>query len=73
MLSLFDKKITLILWILGSVEILRFQQITNHLLSEGTVPVPPEPPLRFAMVLYYLLWNSSRGDVTAAGRRHYVP
>ena len=29
---------------------------------------PPEPPLRFAIVLYYLLWNyRSRGDATAAG------
>ena len=37
-----------------SVEIICFQQIANQLLSEGTVPVPPEPPLRFAMVLYYL-------------------
>jgi len=28
----------------------------------------PEPPLRFAMVLYYLLWNyRSRGDATTAG------
>jgi len=28
----------------------------------------PEPPLRFAMVLYYLLWNyRCRGDATAAG------
>ena len=48
-------------------KILCFNQIANYLVSEGTVPVPPEPPLRFAMVLYYLLWNSSRGDDTAAG------
>ena len=52
----------------SSVEILRFQQIANQLLSEGTVPVPPNPPLRFAIVLYYLRWNyRSRGDATAAG------
>ncbi len=57
--------------IIGSVETTIFQQIANHLLSEGKVPVPP---LRFAMVLYYLLWNyRSRGDATAAGLRHYVP
>ena len=29
---------------------------------------PPEPSLRFAMVLYYLFWNyRSRGDATGAG------
>ncbi len=37
-------------------------------MTEGTVPVPPEPPLRSSMVLYYLLWNyRSRGGATAAG------
>ena len=36
---------------------MRFQQIANHLLSEGDSACPPEPPLRFAMMLYYLLWN----------------
>jgi hypothetical protein len=54
--------------IFGSVEILSFQQIANHLLSEGTVPVPPNRPCAFAMVLYYFLWNyRSRGDASAAG------
>ena len=34
----------------------------------GDSACPPEPPLRFAMVLYYLLWNyRSRGYATAAG------
>ncbi len=29
---------------------------------------PPEPPLRFVMVVHYLLWNyRSRGDALAAG------
>ncbi len=34
-----------------------FQQIENYILTEGTVHVPPELPLHFAMVSYYLLWN----------------
>src|SRR4030042_1807969 len=51
----------------GSVETIRFQQISNHLIG-GDSACPPEPPLRFAMVLYYLLGNyRSRGDATAAG------
>ena len=34
----------------------------------GDSACPPELPLRFAMVLYYLLWNYRyRGDATAAG------
>jgi hypothetical protein len=34
----------------------------------GDSACPPEPPLRFAMVLYYHHWNySSRGDATKAG------
>ena len=34
----------------------------------GDSACPPEPPLRFGMVLYYLLWNYRfRGDATAAG------
>ena len=34
----------------------------------GDRACPPDPPLRFAIVLYYLLWNyRSRGDATAAG------
>jgi len=34
----------------------------------GTGACPPELPLRFAMVLYYLLWNYRKsGDATAAG------
>jgi len=34
----------------------------------GDSACPPEPPLRFAMVLHYLLWNyRSRGNATAAG------
>ena len=35
-------------------ETLSFQQIVKHLFTEGTVPVPPKPPLRFASVSYYL-------------------
>ncbi len=36
----------------------------------GDSACPPEPPLRYAMVLYYLLWNyRSRGDATAAGAK----
>jgi len=32
------------------------------------VPVPPNCPLRFAIVLHYLLWNyHSRGGATAVG------
>jgi hypothetical protein len=31
--------------------------MVNHLFTEGTVPVPPNRPLRFAIVSYYLLWN----------------
>ena len=53
-----------------SVETLIFQQILNHLLLEGTVPVPTDPPLRYAIALYDLLWNyRSRGDATAAGAK----
>jgi len=34
----------------------------------GDSACPPEPPLRFAIVSYYLLWNyRSRGGATAAG------
>jgi len=32
-----------------------FNKLQGILFIEGTVPVPPEPPLRFAMVLYYFL------------------
>jgi len=40
----------------------------------GDSACPPEPPLRFAMVLYFLLWNyPSERIATAAGLRHYVP
>ena len=36
----------------------------------GDSACPPEPPLRYAMVLYYLLRNyRSRGDATAAGAK----
>ena len=52
----------------GFVETLSFQQIIKHLFTEGTVPVRPEPPLRFAIVSYYLLWSyRSSGGATAAG------
>jgi len=52
---------------MGFVETLSFQQIVKHLFTEGTVPLP-EPPLRFAIVLYYFLWSyRSRGGATAAG------
>ncbi len=52
------------------VETLIFQQILNHLGSEGTVPVLPSRPCAFASVLYYLLWNyRSRGDATAPGAK----
>jgi hypothetical protein len=34
----------------------------------GDSACPPEPLLRFAIVVYYLLWNyRSRGGATAAG------
>jgi hypothetical protein len=34
----------------------------------GDSACPPEPPLRFVIVLYYLLWNyRPGGDATAAG------
>ncbi len=34
----------------------------------GDSACPPEPPLRFAMVSHYLLWNyRSRGDAATAG------
>ena len=36
-------------------ETLIVQQISNHPLSEGTVPVPPNRPLHFAIVSCYLL------------------
>ncbi len=53
----------------GLVETLRFQQIGNHLASEGTVPVP-EPPLRFAMIHAYLLRSDrSSGVPQRRGRR----
>ena len=52
----------------GFVEPLSFQQIVEHLFTEGTVPIPPEPPLRFVIVSYYLLWSyRSREGATAAG------
>jgi len=49
--------------VFGSVETLSFQQIANHLSTEGTVPVPPEPPLRFVIVSYYLF-----GVIAPTGR-----
>jgi hypothetical protein len=34
------------------------------------VPVPPDRPLSYVMVLYYFLWNyRSRGDATASGAK----
>jgi len=44
----------------------------------GDSACPPEPPLRCAMVSYYLLWSnrSREGDATAAegeGGRHCMP
>ncbi len=46
----------------------------KYLLSEGTVPVPPEPPLRFAIVLYYLFWKYPlKGGATAAGAEAFMP
>ena len=39
----------------------------------GDSACPPEPPLRFAMVLYYLLWNyRSRGMPQRLGQRYYL-
>jgi len=37
-------------WNLGSFETLKFQHIVNHLFPEGTVPVLPNFPFRFAML-----------------------
>jgi len=41
----------------GFVETLSFQHMVKHHVTEGTVPVPPNRPLRFAIVSYYLLWD----------------
>ena len=53
---------------IGSVETLRFQQIANDLLSEGTVPVHPNRPcaLRWCCITFSGNYRS-RGDATAAG------
>ncbi len=58
-----------------------FNFMGNHKISNSESPIfggdsacPPEPPLRFTMVLYYLLWNyRSKGMPKRRGRRHYVP
>jgi hypothetical protein len=58
----------------GFVEFLSFQQIVKHLFTEGDSACPPERPLRFAIVSYYLLWRyRSREMPHRRGRKHFMP
>ena len=58
----------------GFVETLSIRLIVKHLFTEMTAPVFPEPPLRFAMVLHYLLWKFiEQGVPQRRGRRHHIP
>ncbi len=52
----------------GSVENPNISTNCESPIIAGDSACPSELPLRFAMVLYYLLWNyRSRRDVTATG------
>jgi len=54
---------------LGFVETLSFQQNGKTSIYGGYSACPPEPPLRFAIVAYYLLWSyCSRGCHSGGGR-----
>ena len=52
----------------GFMETISFQQIVTHQFYGGDSACPPEPPLRFAIVSYYLLWSyRSRGCHSGGG------